>query len=215
MTVPEGSSPPISDIVQRQVSTTANRLYATRMKGSTAASFARLRANVGRAPGTDPAIWSLTIEGLPGALDRDAPTAAEYAVHGALTLFAHHQRAVVAPMHRSDTGLGKAIRQLETKRGHVGQDGGVSPVRRRFDAAVVSPDVRTLLLRLKPLINQLRGDAIALDYGQLASDIYRWHFADGADQTRRRWARQYYHYVSPTDNPATDEVRASTPEETS
>lgn len=203
MSTPPRSSPSMATVVREQVSRTVNRLANTRNTSAGNATLAHLRANIGREPGVDPSIWGITIDGLPGALDHDEPTEAERAVHGALTLYALHQRATSDPMHRAGDGLGRAVRRLEEARGGKAADTSVSPVRRRFDAVVVSQDLRTLLSRLRPLVDQMRGARVPLDYSQLAVDLFRWQYGTSADGVRRRWSRDYYRF-----NPTTDTSEA-------
>ncbi|MDR0990924.1 MAG: type I-E CRISPR-associated protein Cse2/CasB [Propionibacteriaceae bacterium] len=177
--------------VGRLVDNRVNFLQESRQSSATVAQLAYLRANVGRPPGADPAIWSLTVEGVPGNPHNDEPTAEEWAVHQALTLFASHQQSRDKNMHEKKTGLGQAVARLDRRRGRS-DDNQVSPVRRRFDAAVTSATPDELSYHLRGLVALLRGEEIGLDYGLLADDLVQFQRIGGASTVRRRWARQYY-----------------------
>lgn len=206
------NSQSVTSLVRDQTTRAVSRLVNTKSTPGGVATLARLRANVGRDPGVDPSIWAVTIDGLPGALDRDDPSEAERAVHAAMTLYALHQRAVSLSMHESGSGLGSAVRRLEDARGGSAAGALVSPVRRRFDSAVVSRDLRTLLTRLRPLIDQMRGAQIPLDYGQLAVDLFRWQYSSSADSVRRQWSRGYYRFRPTTESSEANEGSATTEE---
>jgi len=113
-------------------------------------------------------------------------------------------------MSEQGVGLGTAVRRCEYR--IYGVDANETPLRRRFDGAVMASDVATLQQRLRSLVGQMRGEAVALDYPQLAKDLYSWQCPGGADAVRRRWARQYYR-VGPESTPhhnATSEAQGPT-----
>jgi CRISPR system Cascade subunit CasB len=176
----------------RYVARRATILQEGRQRSRTVAALAHLRANVGKEPGSDPAIWWLTVDGVPGNPRDDDPTREERATHAALTLYAVHQQARNEAMHRPGVGLGHAVGRLERRVGGAGDD-RTSPVRRRFDAVVTATDVAEVTHHLRGLVTQMRGAAIGLDYGQLADDLVDFQFPTRQDDVRRRWARQFYH----------------------
>lgn len=191
----------------------AAMLQETRARSATVASLAHLRANVGREPGADPRVWSLTVDGVPGEARGDEPSREERAVHAALTLYAVHQQSRPTGMHHPGVGLGRAVARLDRLRG--GGDGEhTSPVRRRFDAVVTADSLGEAVQHLRGLITQLRSEGIDLDYGMLADDLDELQRPGGADAVRRRWARQFHHLspdagtdaapIAPTD-PTTEE----------
>ena len=67
----------------------ANRLW--KETPSARALRAQLRGALSREAGSVPELWDLTLDDRPGYLG-DEPTRGEKAVHGALTLWALHQR---------------------------------------------------------------------------------------------------------------------------
>lgn len=204
----------VTDVVEKHVAAKVAGLLAQQSSGTGAAMMAHLRAAIAKQPGDDPHIWHLTIDGVPANRNSDEPSAAERAVHSALTLFAMHQRAQDQPMHKQRVGLGSAVRSLETALGFDGGGGDVSPVRKRFDALVLSSDVDAMTYRLRGLVNQLRGSNMPLDYALLAKDLLRWQFPGGAESVRRRWAREYYRLVPPASG-STEATTTSSSEEKS
>ncbi|MFI2105686.1 type I-E CRISPR-associated protein Cse2/CasB [Isoptericola sp. NPDC019693] len=180
-------------------------LQEGRQRSRTVAALAHLRKGVGKEPGSDPALWWLTVDGVPGEPRGDEPTRQERAVHVALTLYAVHQQSRPEGMHRPGAGLGHAVAALERAQG--GADGErTSPVRRRFDAVVTATGVTEAAHHLRGLVTQLRGAGIGLDYGQLADDLVDIQASSRRDDVRRRWARQLYHQDTETRNdPMTEE----------
>jgi len=174
--------------VARRVAT----LQEGRHRSRVVAALAHLRANVGKEPGSDPAVWWLTVDGVPGVPRGDEPTREERAVHATLTLFAVHQQARSEGMHRPGVGLGHAVARLE-RAGDGVDDERPSPVRRRFDAVVTATDVAEATHHLRGLIAQMRGAGVGLDYGGLADDLVDFQAPERQDDVRRRWARQFYH----------------------
>lgn len=159
---------------------------------SARASLAHLRHALGKPVGSVPEVWDLTV-GAVGPVDGDPeePTAAEFGAHHALTLYALHQQAQSAPMHRVGVGLGDAVRQLNRSRS--GAQGGESPaVRRRFDAVVTAGSREELVRHLRGLVQLFRQARVALDYALLADDLVRLQDPAGARAVRLRWARQYH-----------------------
>ncbi|WP_166844619.1 type I-E CRISPR-associated protein Cse2/CasB [Isoptericola sp. BMS4] len=181
----------------RYVARRATMLQEGRHRSRTVAALAHLRANVGKEPGSDPAIWWLTVDGVPGKPHGDDPTREERAVHAALTLYAVHQQARSEAMHRPGVGLGHAVASLERNHGDADAD-RTSPVRRRFDAVVTATDVVEVTHHLRGLVTQMRGAGIGFDYGQLADDFVDFQRPGRQDDVRRRWARQIYHQNNDT-----------------
>jgi len=168
--------------------------------------LARLRANINREPGADASIWALTIKDVPGHPTGDAPTAEEWAVHTALTLFATHQQSLAQPVHGDGVGFGRAVRQLDSLV-ERSADEGPSPIRQRFNAALTATSLSELHYHLRGLINLMRSSKtrIVLDYGMLADDLMQFQLPGSADAVRRRWARQFYNVQKTESTPTTQE----------
>ena len=77
------------------------------------AELAKLRRGIGHAPGDLPELWGSFLLEMPESFQgRSAPSAAEWAVYLALTLYAMHQQGNDRPMNCPGNTLGRAVRQL-------------------------------------------------------------------------------------------------------
>ena len=78
------------------------------------ADLANLRRGIGKAPGDLPELWGLLFRDFPEELmsSTGEPTWAEWAVSGALTLYALHQQGAQRSMHVDGQRLGMAICKL-------------------------------------------------------------------------------------------------------
>jgi CRISPR system Cascade subunit CasB len=203
---------PVGDRVSARV----QQLQATRGTSATTATLARLRANVAARPGIDPAIWSVTVDGVSPDARGDEPTHAEVATHLALTLYAVHQQSRDAGAHRPGTGLGQAVARLDRARGWSTKDqdeGKVSPVRRRFNAVVTATSTAEVAHHLRGLVSLMRSEDVGLDYGMLADDLAQLQKPGGKDVVRRRWGRQL-HRLDPVGAPADSSTDAPTTHDT-
>lgn len=119
----------------------------------------------------------------------DLLTAKEQAIRGALWLYARHQRGRTTPMHQRGVNLGEAVSRLAWLEGMDNE----KAVRRHFDAAVMSTTFSGFFNHLKGLIGQLGSTraAIAIDYGLLAQDLYRFAIPGGRQKVTLSWARGY------------------------
>lgn len=154
---------------------------------TTGAQLAQLRAAVAMVPGASPAVWEVTVGRLADRRARgDEPTAAEWAAHVALTLFAVHQQGRERPMHVTGWGLGSSIARLADELNRP------EAVRRRFDAVATANSMGEVAHHLRGLVTQLRSKEIPLDYAMLADDLQQLHRDGNPNAVRLRWARQYY-----------------------
>ena len=137
-----------------------------------------------------PSVWHLV--DLPEASNNsssDMLTAKEQAIRGVLWLYARHQRGRTTPMHQRGVNLGEAVSRLAWLEGIDNE----KAVRRHFDAAVMSTAFSGFFNHLKGLIGQLGSTraAIAIDYGLLAQDLYRFAIPGGRQKVTLSWARGY------------------------
>lgn len=135
-------------------------------------------------------VWHLV--DLPEACNNsssDSLTAEEQAIRGSLWLYARHQRGRTTPMHQRGVNLGEAVSRLAWLEGMDNE----KAVRRHFDAAVMSTTFSGFFNHLKGLIGQLGSNraAIAIDYGLLAQDLYRFAIPRGKQKVILSWARGY------------------------
>jgi CRISPR system Cascade subunit CasB len=159
------------------------------------AALARIRRGAGKSVGEMPDLWGLTgTEPLYRAGRPEARTTqAEDAVHIAVTLWALHQQSHrAADMHMTEgPELGSAVRRLMP-------DAELDePTRKRFVRAGTASSLDALAQRLRDLVLLLRREAIPLDYGLLADQLYRWQQPGGQGQVHRSWGRSFHAYRPP------------------
>lgn len=155
--------------------------------------MACLRGAVDELPGQSSEAWSLVLKAVPEQLQGrgDAASAAETAVHQALTLYAVHQRGNKKPMHVT----GGQSRTFGGAMGVLAQ-GRTASVKSRYDALMSAHSAEARMYHLRSLVGLLSTDAIPLDYGQLASDLMRFKNAAARNGVNRRWGRDFYRSYS-------------------
>lgn len=176
--------------------------------------LAQLRQAAPQKPGTAPAIWPLTAEGLPD-LRPDQQRFVETAIHVALTEFAIHQQARPSSMHNPRQPFGLAVRRLAESDGREG-DPYETPVYRRFTAMLTATHIDGLLAHSRGLVTQMRGADIAFDYGGYADALYWFQKPGHAAAVRRQWGRDFHRLGADTtnhiDTPVADTTTEGAPE---
>lgn len=158
--------------------------------------LAKLRGASGASPATVPAVWSVTLDGIPDDLSEKRRGWVETAVHLALTQFAMHQQGRGRSMHTRDQTFGAAVRKLtDLTAGEQGPH--ETPVYRRFTALAQSTTLAGLEAHSRSLISQLRSREIPFDYGRYADDLY-WFQAGHQRDVQRRWGRDFHRLPSPS-----------------
>ena len=155
------------------------------------ATLAKLRRGIGKAPGSMPEIWGITMDGMPEELvaKGDSPTYGEWAVHTVLTLYALHQQGKDIKsqcMNMEGAALGASLKKL------IKDEADEIRVKRRFDAAATSDDLSEFAHHLRGLVQLLKAQGIPLDYPALAEDLYRFQFPEARDSVRLNWGRSFY-----------------------
>lgn len=158
----------------------------------TKAVLAKMRRGIGHVPGEIPELWGMLLENIPEKMlsKNGVPTQAEWAVYTALTLFALHQQGCERqkPMYVKGQSLGKAMRDLVPP-----EDGeALKRIRRRFNVIATSSDIQELAYHLKSVVQLLRSAEIALDYPELAGELYLYQIPGRAAQVRLRWGEKFY-----------------------
>lgn len=191
------------DFIGRKITQIQERFLADdpRARGD----LARLRRTIGKPVGADAETWPVVFKGFPNVLlgRGDAPSPYETAAHLALGLFAQHMQSASRPMHRPGMGLGRAVRQLANPADSESRE---KPVMRRFQALGTASSLSEAVYHARSMIQQLRGEEIALDYVRLAQDFVDLQNPRTADAVRLRWARDLYR----TDSAAAELTAAST-----
>lgn len=168
------------------------------------ATLARLRRGVGKAPGSMPELWDMTINNLPDELlSLDGrPTYGEWAVHTALTLFALHQQGKDLStncMSQDTIPLGRAVRLL------VKDEEDLPRIKRRFDAAATADNLAEFAHHLRGLIQLLKAADVPLDYPELAKDLYFFQAEGAIDNVRLKWGQDFYRRLKTDDENIIDE----------
>lgn len=179
-----------ADYVNQQI----RQLRAQGQDSAAKASLARLRRGIGKAPGSIPELWEVTLKGLPEELlSRDgAPTKGEWAVHTALTLYSLHQQGRDLQndsMQQSDA-LGTAVGRLVKR-----ADEDLPRVKRRFDAAATADSLPEFSHHLRGLVQLLKAEGIGMDYANLAEDLVWFQLPESRDKVRLRWGQDFYRQV--------------------
>ncbi|MDY0810826.1 type I-E CRISPR-associated protein Cse2/CasB [Kitasatospora purpeofusca] len=176
------------------------------------ARVAQIRRGAGRPIGALPELWGLTgLERLyPQGRTGSSDALAENAMHTAVTLWSLHQQSHrETGMHRtSGPQLGGAVRQL------MPADDIDEPLRKRFVRAGAAPTFDILAQRLREIVVLLRREAVPLDYGLLADQLYRWQLPDGRGEVNRSWGRSFHAYRRPrstTDGTSADRTGSDHP----
>ncbi len=153
------------------------------------ADLANLRRGIGKKPGELPQLWELLFRDFPEELmsQNGTPTWEEWAVTGALTLYALHQQGSDQKMHVKGQKLGTAIGSLVAS-----DEERLKPVQRRFNAFATAKSMPECMHHLRGLIQLLRSEGIPLDYAELAGDLYTFQMPDGAAKVRLRWGQDFY-----------------------
>ena len=163
------------------------------------AELAKLRRGIGHAPGDLPELWGSFLLEMPESFQgRSAPSAAEWAVYLALTLYAMHQQGNDRLMNCPGNTLGRAVRQLAER--NAGKDWEESSVLRRFNALATAEEITEISHHLRGMVQLLsaaKGGAIPLDYPQLAVDLYELQCTDPRytqipANVRLRWGQDLY-----------------------
>lgn len=175
----------------------------TAMSPAARGLLAQLRGAIGKDPATVPAVWGVTLDGIPDDLSEKRRSWAETAVHLALTQFAMHQQGRSRPMHTHEQSFGSAVRRLaDVSSGDQGPH--ETPVYKRFTALAQATTLAGLEAHSRGLISQLRSHEIPFDYGRYANDLY-WFQAGQQRDVQRRWGRDFHRLTLSNPNDTTPE----------
>lgn len=156
------------------------------------AMLAQLRQASAAEPGTAPAVWPVTAEGIP-ELPETQRLRVEAAIHMALTQFATHQQGQSAPMYVPKQAFGRAVRRLAQGQASDVNKPQDSPIYRRFTAMSMATHLDGLLAHSRGIIAQLRSEGIGFDYARYADDLYWFQVPGQAASVHRRWGRDFHH----------------------
>ncbi|MDR7294458.1 type I-E CRISPR-associated protein Cse2/CasB [Pseudoglutamicibacter albus] len=162
-------------------------------RASAVEAIAVLAQAAGRPIGSSLQALKWTIDEAPsGWVSNDGQASrAELAAYATLTLFAvHHRSRKDTSPHTDAVKFGQAVRQA------VDPATNGTGVERRFEQLGAATSWEQLLGRLRSLIQLLKQDRRAFDYGQLAKDLFDWQFPERRNTVRLRWGRDFYNLPS-------------------
>jgi len=179
--------------VERKIAGMASNASPAAVK----AQLAHLRNGVGKSPGSQPALWEVTLSELPESLisQSEVPTKGEWAIHVALTLYALHQQGKdlrSQNMNHPSNTLGIGARQLREE-----NPDKADAVRRRFNIVAMADSFESLTWHLRGFIQLLKASSIPLDYSKLAEDLYWFQLAEARDGIRLKWGQDFYRTFLP------------------
>lgn len=183
--------------------------------------LARLRQSLSRMPGESPDTWEVEFSGLPESIagkGSEEPTAAEWAVHLALALYATHQQSQQREMYKKTNvdkaefhGVGHAVGRLvriQRAEGR-GEQLAAGEMPRRFKAMVTADSIEELAHYARQLVTQLRAAGIELDYARFAGQVFDYQNPYRRDRTKLEWAREFSQQQSVTNSEGNDDTPAS------
>ena len=163
-----------------------------------AGTLAELRRAVAEKPFENPGVWTIEYGEMPRCLEGvgDSASQAEWAVHGALTLYAINQQSRQEPMHKQgkEYNMGAAVRRMVLANPDKYENLQSGEMPRRFVALATANSFDEVLHYARQLVQQLRASDIPLDYGRLAGDLFDMQNPFRADAVRLRWGRGYTYY---------------------
>lgn len=170
----------------------------TRPSSAAVRQLAQLRHALGTSSGADTDAWSIVLRGMPPTLAGpsagllSSPTRAEAAAYLAITTYAVHQQGQQRlGMHQPGATVGEATRRIAGQRARQDSPGGLDEqtVQRMHRIALAQNDaIRAQALRALVTLMRSGQPPIALDYGQLAADLFLLQTRH-ADSVRLRWGR--------------------------
>ena len=170
-------------------------LTAVSGQGEGKAMLAALRKGVGRVPGELPELFGIVLEDMPEAFFTKGmePTKEEWACYTALTLFAMHQQGndvTLNSMHIAhNVSIGTAMSRFA---GQAEDSNAQKRMAVKLQALSTAKDMQEFSYHLKSIIQLLRSGGIALNYSQLAADIYEYQFPASRKSLYLKWGQDFY-----------------------
>ena len=162
------------------------------------ALLAGLRRGAGRVPGEFPGLWGDIFKDAalenPEAFAYGSPSAFEWAVYTAMTLYAINAQGTNGRKNMCGVGIGTALAELAS----VNAKGGSSvedekaKIWKRFCTVMSCFDMRSMSERLRQIVRLMHGTGLGMDYGKLAGQLYIWQLDGGPQQIKLLWARDFW-----------------------
>ncbi len=147
--------------------------YLESLRGSKdeRAAFAALRRGLGRAPGTEPAMFPYIVQWLPTV----CPQWNEEMYYLIAALFAYH------PKEGGVGNLGAAFKTAAQG------ESDTTAIERRF-TALLAADTEDLHFYLRQAVSFLKSKDVAINWQQLFADVLRWQYG----QVQKQWAYKFW-----------------------
>lgn len=148
--------------------------------------YANLRRGAGRDITDVPQNFGILFEGLSDRfLDNDKFI---NAVYYSMTLYATAQQGKDKSMHCEGAAFGAAVSRLAD----YSDEDSVERISKKLGMAITAKKPEELELHLRTLIKLLKTEDIALDFAELADDIYSFRYPDSRKEVRLKWGRDFY-----------------------
>lgn len=164
------------------------------------AALAKLRRGMGHQPGEVPELYGILLENMPEVFwnNQGEVTEEEWSCYVALTLFAWHQQGndlIKECVHTEQKyeSIGKTMKKLSYALNREDKDPDAEKrMQRRLQMLMTSKDMPELFYHLKSMVTLIRKEKIAINYSELAQDIYLFQFQDTRPQVSLKWAQDFY-----------------------
>lgn len=160
------------------------------------ASLAKLRRGVGHRPGELPELYGILLKDMPDSFwnAQGDITVEEWSCYISLTLFAWHQQGNDLKkqcVHTSEKyeSIGKAMRRLVSA---YDDSNAEERVQKKLQTLITSKDMEEFAYHLKGIITLIRKEGMAINYSELAEDIYSFQFVDSRNQISLKWGQDFY-----------------------
>lgn len=162
---------------------------------STKAELAKLRRGIGHEPGELPELYGSVLKNMPDNFwnGDGIITKAEWSCYSALILYAWHQQGNDANTHGMHTmnrrSVGDAMRLLV----HKSNDSNAEErMVKKLQMLLISNDMNEFVCHLKNIVSLLRRSQIALNYVELATDVYSFQFEESKNKVCLKWGQDFY-----------------------
>ena len=159
------------------------------------AMLSKLRRGIGHTPGDDPEVLGVVLTGMPYEFmsENAEPTREEWACYISLTLYAMHQQGndpkIRAMNSQEDVSIGRAMANYV----QLSEDSNAQKrMEVKLQALGTSKDMKEFSYHLKSIIQLLKTKGIALNYSQLAQDIYLFQAQRSRSGVFLRWGQDFY-----------------------
>lgn len=183
-----------SNDIKNYINSKINWLISNCETSSGKSLFSTLRRGIGKKPGDLPELWGVLLLDMPESFvgKTTAPSKEEWACYTALTLYALHQQGndpATQPMHKKGDTLGKAMNQFSKC---FNDENATDRILTKLRILSSSKSNQEIAYHFRTIIELLRSKNIALDYGELACDLFLLQSSEYSPSIRLKWGREFY-----------------------